>query len=76
MDRILGLGNWSPKKMGPENHGLKNLRQGKSHLRSQPQGSLSWRGVTGLETEAEGHQSLSEDMAEGGDSTEKILREV
>lgn len=61
----VGLGNWSPQKMGPANLGL--LQIGKNHPRSWQQGSPCWRGVTGLGTAAERHQSLSEDMAEGQD---------
>lgn len=57
--------------MGPGNRDLKGPQEGKSHLRLQPQDSPSWREVTGLGTEAEGCQSLSEDMAEGGETTER-----
>lgn len=56
--------------MGPGNRDLKGLQEGKSHLRLQPQGSPNWRGVIGPGTEAEGGQSQSEDMAEGGERAE------
>lgn len=71
MDRTLGLCNCSLQKMDPGNRGLRDLREGKSQLKLQPLGSPNWRGLTGLGTEAEGHRSPSEDMAEDGDTNEK-----